>query len=608
MKRLGMFLLMLLLAAVTTVQAGEMVPDGAVDIAGGEGTAFALETVAVSVNTGVTMRGLLEGDATDLTFHIESISGPGTAEITFSGLTPSAAYYLYVDNLHSARVVDSDATGQLTLTQDLTEPHLIILKDHPNTVFISSTPWTDAAGVPHPAGWSHSDGTDLNGVMGSWDPATLTATFLGDASEPIQVLSSDVTVDGAGHTLQNQGSYSNLGIYVYQVHRVTIKNLTLIGWINGVHTRYSNYNNIANNTFMQNGRGYHLFAGSQNRFTDNVVNNSGYALFVSIYSSGNVFDGNTVSDNSIGLYVMGMTSSNTYSNNVFDGSRDKAFYWNNTHYNKIFGNTISNTRQGANMSGYNNQVYNNNFLNVTDVALLANAGGTTFNQAAPLGGNFYSDLTGPDADGDGFVDTPRYISGGIYDNLPHVRMNGWIDNQAPIFAEVGAIEAIEYDQINLTLDVTDPDGDAIAAVYAQNLPAGATFDAATRQFSWRPDGTQAGVYVISFFADDAVNPPATGQLDVVITVGEMVSPTDMAGTIINEIAAIELLPEVQSSYTANLQNAEAMIEQGNITAVTNQYEVIIHKIDMDLKQGKITQEAAATLKMMANDAIALLNP
>jgi hypothetical protein len=52
--------------------------------------------------------------------------------------------------------------------------------------------------------------------------------------------------------------------------------------------------------------------------------------------------------------------------------------------------------------------------------------GNVFNLSeAEGGGNYWSDWTSPDEDGDGFVDSPYTFDGGE-DNLPWTEMNGWL--------------------------------------------------------------------------------------------------------------------------------------------------------------------------------------
>jgi len=133
--------------------------------------------------------------------------------------------------------------------------------------------------------------------------------------------------------------------------------------------------------------------------------------------------------------------------------------------------------------------------------------------------DFWSDWTLPDNDGDGIVDLPYVIADNngmpnAQDDLPWTDQDGWFVNLAPVFSPIGPKEIVEYDTLTFTVEATDPDEDNIVSI----LPAGATFDPVTGLFSWRPDGTQAGVYAVSFFAVDDGDPAATGQIDVVITV------------------------------------------------------------------------------------------
>jgi subtilisin family serine protease len=74
-------------------------------------------------------------------------------------------------------------------------------------------------------------------------------------------------------------------------------------------------------------------------------------------------------------------------------------------------------------------------------------------------------------------------------------------NHAPVFTAVGPQTIGEGLLRRITVQATDPDGDAL--VYsATGLPAGATFDPAQRRFEWTPSFTSAGSYVVRFIATD----------------------------------------------------------------------------------------------------------
>jgi len=107
------------------------------------------------------------------------------------------------------------------------------------------------------------------------------------------------------------------------------------------------------------------------------------------------------------------------------------------HNNTITGNTVR-------LSGgfgiqiefsNNNLICNNSFIDNQPGLPAVDHGGTgnIFNLDKPLGGNFWSDWTGPDNDHDGFVDSPYLIwtpdnPNGNYsnqDNLPWASQGGW---------------------------------------------------------------------------------------------------------------------------------------------------------------------------------------
>jgi parallel beta-helix repeat protein len=92
----------------------------------------------------------------------------------------------------------------------------------------------------------------------------------------------------------------------------------------------------------------------------------------------------------------------------------------NSTGNTLTSNTVSNTGYcGIHLVDCsNNQIYNNNLISNPVQAYVEGSGSNNvFNLDKPTGGNFWSDWTGPDADGDGFVDSPYVFSGG-QDNLP----------------------------------------------------------------------------------------------------------------------------------------------------------------------------------------------
>ena len=77
-------------------------------------------------------------------------------------------------------------------------------------------------------------------------------------------------------------------------------------------------------------------------------------------------------------------------------------------------------------------------------------------------------------------------------------------NAAPQFTAGGESQTVSEGQnLTFTVDATDPDGTRDTLTYsASALPAGATFDPATRQFSWTPGYNQSGSFQVNFTVAD----------------------------------------------------------------------------------------------------------
>ena len=74
-------------------------------------------------------------------------------------------------------------------------------------------------------------------------------------------------------------------------------------------------------------------------------------------------------------------------------------------------------------------------------------------------------------------------------------------------------------QIQFLISGSDPDNDHLV-FSADTLPAGATFDAATRSFSWTPNDGQMGFYRVTFRVSDDGNPSLTDIETITVHVGK----------------------------------------------------------------------------------------
>jgi hypothetical protein len=86
-----------------------------------------------------------------------------------------------------------------------------------------------------------------------------------------------------------------------------------------------------------------------------------------------------------------------------------------------------------------------------------------------------------------------------------------------VLAAIGPKTVAENTLLSFTVAATDADNDTLTYA-ASGLPTGATFDPATRTFSWTPTYAQAGPHSVTFTVTDNGSPVASDTETVAITV------------------------------------------------------------------------------------------
>jgi parallel beta-helix repeat protein len=422
----------------------------------GTGTHFELNNsryLNITLDSSEPIKLVLESVPEMVTMHIESASGVVSTKITLGGFAPQTTYHKYEDDYHNHVAFTTDANGRYNYAQDLSKPHLVFIQPRTSTIFLSDSGWSDP-------------------TVGTWDPVTRTATLTQDIMDAIQIDSDNIILDGNGHKITG----SNTGYGVFSGRKgVTIMNLRVerfwrgIGLLSSNNNRLkvnnvssnSNYgiflsesssNILEGNVVTNNHDGIVFIMSSKNNVTGNTLNlNNYYGLLLYMSSNNNKVAGNTVSRSSFGILLWWYCLNNSVvDNTVSNNSHGVPFWWycdNNevegnivssnpwggiTLYgycnnNNLTNNAVSNSGPGISLtsSSNNNKIYNNNFIDNPTQALVESSSGNIFNLDKPIGGNYWSDWTTPDNDGDGFVDNP-YVFAGAQDNLPWAKPNGWL--------------------------------------------------------------------------------------------------------------------------------------------------------------------------------------
>jgi parallel beta-helix repeat protein len=286
----------------------------------------------------------------------------------------------------------------------------------------------------------------------------------------------------------------------------------------GIHLGHCSGNNITGNTANSNDRGINLDYSNDNTLTDNISESNVFGIHLE-YCSRNIIIGNTANSNERGINL-DYSNDNTLTDNTSElnswsgirlfNSSDNTITSNTNNSSDVFGicleyssgnnlteNNISNNNMGIQLIDCSeNKIYNNNFISNTTHAFVSGGSGNIFNKSAPIGGNYWSDWTSPDGDGDGFVDYPYVFAGG-QDDLPWVLEDGWLPTPvadidvSPLTLDFGKVDLDTSSTATVTLS---NEGSADLTVGAITLKAESSSDisitaAPTLPVSIEPLGT-----------------------------------------------------------------------------------------------------------------------
>ncbi|PVX24250.1 MAG: hypothetical protein CW716_10480 [Candidatus Bathyarchaeum sp.] len=209
---------------------------------------------------------------------------------------------------------------------------------------------------------------------------------------------------------QNKTVPSNAG-YVALVNCTGIS-LSNLKDVSGVLVAFTTNSLISQNRIEKSDFGIKIWRGANNRIVANHLTGNEVGLSIS-YSTDNDVYWNNISNNTHGIGLSGPSGNN------------------------IFRNIISNNKQGMYLDwSNNNTIYNNNFIDntrhfydTTGAAFpwLAPSSNHNWNHTYPIGGNYWSNLTGVDLKSgqnqnligsDGIIDTPFELQINNTDNYP----------------------------------------------------------------------------------------------------------------------------------------------------------------------------------------------
>jgi parallel beta-helix repeat protein len=202
------------------------------------------------------------------------------------------------------------------------------------------------------------------------DSANTLYTLLNDVSTTttcFNITADNVTLDGQGYNVDGDDEISDdYGVYAANQSNLTIRNLNITNFSNGIYFSEVNDSLLKDNTLYSNVKEAVFLSGSySNKLTNNTIFDNNDGIYLDANSSYNNITNNTVNDNGDdGIYVR-HSSNNQIRGNYVNGSGNSGIELDGGANHEVIGNNASSNEEGLQLLRHStqNDIINNTFNN-----------------------------------------------------------------------------------------------------------------------------------------------------------------------------------------------------------------------------------------------------
>ena len=116
------------------------------------------------------------------------------------------------------------------------------------------------------------------------------------------------------------------------------------------------------------------------------------------------------------------------------------------------------------------------------------------------------------------------------------------------------------------------------------------------------------MHSLVFSAVDSGEPPATAEMEVIVTVKELFDPIALIDLMIKEIQTLNLSKKYKSKYLHYLKKVKTLIKAEKAEKAIKNLELFISRLKKDIKKGKVNIGDSDLIKIAEDTVTKIIKP